>query len=240
MKFPEKTTTRRIATRRTAVLAGLLAVTAMAAACNGVPNKSSISANKRVAKVGEKVITYDGWMRQVDLYRVFAPSSVDPRDPTTVKEVLDSLVDQEIVLGALKKQNYKNEEFEKSIKGEMEKARQELENIRAKLEMDLAAVKRLQKSYHDDYYNMRLAQVYAEENVKDVIVTEKQKRDRYEQYKKDAAKAGQKPKDYRLVEPQIELRMKADNLLKKLQGDRKVTREEDVIQKYLGTLSPDK
>jgi hypothetical protein len=232
---------KRTMTRHLTGLGGVLAVTAaLMAACSLHPGKASIPANKMVAKVGDKALTFGAWMRQIDLYRVFAPSTVDPRDPATVKEVLDSLVDQEIVLGALKKQNYKNDEFEKSIKGELEKARQELEGIREKLEMDLAAVKRLQKSYRDDYYNMRLAQAYAEENVKDVIVTEKQKRDRYDQYRQDAAKAGQKPKEYRMVEPQIELRLKADNLLKKLQGDRKVTREEDVIQKYLGSLSPEK
>jgi hypothetical protein len=225
---------------RNLVLAGLLLATATMAACQYLPSKKGIPANKVVAQVGDTKITFDDWMRQVDLYRVFAPSTVDPRDPGMVKEVLDSLMDQHIVLGALKKKNYKNEEFEKEIKGELEKARQELDTIREKLEMDLAAVKRLQKTYHEDYYKMRLAQIYAEENVKDVIVTEKQKRDRYEQYVQDAAKAGQKPKDYRMVEGQIELRLKADNLLKQLQGDRKTTREEDVIQKYLGTLEPRK
>jgi len=226
---------------RVILLAGMLLATAAAiVACNALPNKSKVPANQLVAQVGEEKITFGEWMRQVDLYRVFAPSTVDPRDPNTVKEVLDSLVDQHIVLGALKKQNYKNETFDKEIKGEMEKARQELETIRTKLEMDLAAVKRLQKSYPADYLNMRLAQVYAEENVKEVIVTEKQKRDRYDQYKQDAVKAGQKPREYAQVEPQIELRLKADNLLKKLQGDRKITREEDVIQKYLGTMNPGK
>lgn len=221
-------------------LAILAAVTLTA--CQYLPTgkKGGVSPTQQVAQVGDTKITFGDWMRQVDLYRVFAPTTVDPRDPEMVKEVLDSLVDQHIVLGALKAKNYKNEEFEKAIKGELEKARQELDSIREKLEMDLAAVKRLQKSYEKDYYQMRLAQVYAEENVGDVIVTEKQKRDRYEQYVKDAARAGQKAKEYRQVEGQIELRMKADNLLKQLQGDRKTTREEDVIQKYLGTLEPRK
>ena len=222
------------------ILAGLLLGVAALAACQYLPGKKGISRGTLVAQVGDTKITFGDWMRQVDLYRVFSPTTVDPRDPETVKEVLDSLVGQHIVLGALKQKNYKNEEFEKAIKGELEKARQELDAIREKLEMDLAAVKRLQKSYHDDYYQMRLAQVYAEENVGDVIVTEKQKRDRYEQYVQDAVRANQKPKDYRAVEKQIELRLKADNLLKSLQGDRKTTREEDVIQKYLGTLTPRK
>lgn len=227
---------------RILILAGLTAVAAAVAACQYLPagKKGSIAPGTVVAQVGDTKITFGEWMRQVDLYRVFAPTTVDPRDPEMVKEVLDSLVDQQIVLGALRAKNYKNEEFEKDIKGELVKAGQELESIREKLEMYLAAVKRLQKSYEKDYYQMRLAQNYAEQNVSGVIVTEKQKRDRYDQYVKDAARAGQKPKDYRLVAGQIELRLKADNLLKELQGDRKVTREEDVIQKYLGTLKPRK
>jgi uncharacterized membrane-anchored protein YhcB (DUF1043 family) len=225
---------------RLAAAAVLLVAVAALAACQYLPSKGGIPPSTKVAQVGDAKITFGDWMRQVDLYRVFAPTTVDPRDPDTVKEVLDSLVDQHIVLGALKAKNYKNEEFEKEIKGELEKARQELDSIREKLELDLAAVKRLQKTYRDDYYQMRLAQNYAEQNVGDVIVTEKQKRDRYEQYVKDAARAGQKPKEYRLVQGQIELRLKADNLLKQLLGDRKTTREEDVIQKYLGTLPPRK
>ncbi len=219
----------------------LLALVAVGTtACNLLPNKAGIASAKPVAHVGDKTISFGQWMRQVDLYRVFAPQTVDPQDPATVKEVLDSLVDQEIVMGAIQKENYKNEAFEKEIKGELEKARQELETIRVKLERDLASVQRLQKTYKDDYYAMRLAQVYAEANVDGIIVTEKEKRDRYEQYKQDALKMNQKPREYKLVEPQIELRLKADNLLKKLQADRKISREEDVIQKYLGTLTPAK
>lgn len=223
-------------TRGVAALAAILVLTAAVSACKYLPNKKGVAPTQKVAQVGDTVLTFDDWMRQVDLYRVFAPQSVDPREPNTVKEVLDSLIDQEIVSGAIKAKNYKNEEFEKDIKGEIEKARQELDAIREKLEMDLAAVKRLQKNYVDDYYAMRLAQVYAEENVESIIVTEKQKRDRYEQYVKDAVKTGQKPRAYAQVANQIELRLKADNLLKQLQGERKVTREEDVIQKYLGGL----
>lgn len=227
---------RRIAWR-TAVL---MAVAVLTAACNLYPNKANIPANKLVAQVGEKQVTFAQWMRQLDLYRVLAPNSVDPDDPADVKLVLDNLVDQEIVLEAIKDQKYKSEEFDKDIKGELEKVRQELEKLKTRVEKDLAAVTRLQKTYKDDFYNMRLAQVYAEEHVKEVIVTEKQKRDRYDQYKKDMAKIGQKPREYRVIEEQIEMRLKADNLITKLRGDREVSREEDVIQKYLGTLTPEK
>src|SRR5579872_4642763 len=74
-------------------------------ACDKFANKSGISYSQVVAVVGDHNITFGDWMKQMDLLRVFA-SSVDPDNSEQVKAVLDSLIDQELVLDAAQKAKF--------------------------------------------------------------------------------------------------------------------------------------
>ncbi len=191
-----------------------------------------------VAEVNDHKVTAADWTEHMDLYRVVSPGVVDPSDPDHVKEVLESLVDQNVVLAAARKENYKSAELDKELTKNLPEAEEQLKQLRVKLQKDLEAVTRLQSTFKDDYTRMLTAQAYAKEKVASVVVTEKDIRDRYDEYAKEAKAQGVKPMDYAKVKEQIKVRAMADKLLAQLRADAKVVRHEDNIQKYLGKLSP--
>lgn len=191
-----------------------------------------------VAEVNDHKVTAADWTKHMDLYRVVSPGVVDPSDPDHVKEVLESLVDQNVVLAAARKENYKSAELDKELTKNLPEAEEQLKQLRVKLQKDLEAVTRLQASFKEDYTRMLTAQAYAKEKVASVVVTEKDIRDRYDEYAKEAKAQNVKPMDYAKVKEQIKVRAMADKLLAQLRADAKVVRHEDNIQKYLGKLSP--
>jgi hypothetical protein len=84
---------------------------------------------------------------------------------------------------------------------------------------------------------MLLAQSYAASRIDRVAVSDQQIKDRYAKYVKQMAEEGQKAPPLDKVKDQVRLRVRADNLMNELQGDRKVVKNEDVIKKYLDNLS---
>lgn len=201
--------------------------------------KGSFGGDKTVvAEVAGQKVTADDWTKHLDLYRVVSPGVVDPNDPEQVKEVLESLLDQDVVLAAAAKEKYSSPELDKELNKGMPEAVQQLKELQLKLEKDLEAVTRLQKSFKEDYTRMLTAQSYAKDKVQEVVVTEKEIRDRYDVYAKEATAAKQKPVPYDKVHDKIKVRAMADKLLAQLREQYKVNRHEDAIQKYLGKLSP--
>jgi hypothetical protein len=191
-----------------------------------------------VAEVAGQQVTASDWSKHLDLYRVVSPGVVDPNDPNHVKEVLESLIDQDVVLAAARKEKYSSSELDAELNKGLPEAAQQLQELHSKLEKDLAAVTRLQKTFKEDYTKMLTAQSYAKDKVKDVVVTEKDIRDRYDVYAKEAASQNQKPIEYAKVHDKIKVRAMADKLLAQLRVDYKVSRHEDAIQKYLAKISP--
>ena len=206
-------------------------------ACGKYGNTSGISDSQVVASVGDHKITFADWMKQMDLLRVFSPQPTDPNNSQQVKDVLDSLIDQEIVLGALQKSNYTDAKFDELSKKELLEAGLQLKDIKDKLVKDMETINRLEKNYKDGYLKMLLAQHYAASKVDAVQVTDKEAKDKYVDLVKTMTLGGQKAPAFEKVKDQIKLRLRADKLLAKLQGDRKINRQEDVINKYLTNLS---
>lgn len=222
------------------VLVFILTVVAVFA-CRSKENQETsqgIDPKTTVAKVGDREITVEDWQKQIDLYRVFSLQPVDPSDPQHLQEVLQSLVDQEVVLQAAKKINYRDPAFDKELKEELSQAEQRLKEIKKKLEEDMKAVQRLENSYKEEYTKMRLAQHFAEAKVQNYIVTEKETRDRYEEYREQAKKAGAKPRAYEELRPLIKLRLQTDKMIKTLGEGITVNIENEAVEKFLAQISP--
>jgi hypothetical protein len=191
-----------------------------------------------VAEVGDDKITTAAWTKHLDLYRVVSPGVVDPSDPDHVKEVLESLIDQDAVLAAARKEKFTSADLDKQLNKQLPDAVQQFAQLREKLKKDLDAVDRLEKTFKDDYTKMLMAQAYAKSKVQAVVVTEKEIKDRYDQYATEAKAQGEKPKPYAMVRDQVKVRAMADKLLKQVREGSKIVRHEDAIQKYLATISP--
>lgn len=206
-------------------------------ACNqyGVPG---VSGSDVVATVGNTKITFADWMRQMDLLRVFSPQPIDPENAEQAREVLQSLEDQDVVLMALRKANYSDPKFDETLQNQLLQAKLQLSQIKDKLKRDQATVDRLQKNYKDAYTKMLLSQHFAASQVDSVSVSDKEMRDRYALFEMDAKKSGQQVPPYEKIKDQIKLRLQADKLLAHFQGGMKIDQKEDVIKKYLDTLSP--
>jgi hypothetical protein len=199
---------------------------------------SGVSGGTVVATVGDTQITFADWMRQMDLLRVFSSQPIDPDNSEQAREVLQSLEDQDVVLSALRKANYTDPKFDENMQKELIQADLQLRQIKDKLKKDEATVNRLEKNYKDSYTKMLLSQHYAASQVDTVIVTEKEIRDRYALIQLEAKKNGQEVPPYEKVKQQIKLRLQADKLLTQFQGGMKIEQKDEVIQKYLATLSP--
>lgn len=205
--------------------------------CNKYPNKAGISDNQTVATVGDQKITYKDWMKHLDLLRIFSPQQVDPNSAEQVKEVLESLINQEIVMGVIRKTNYSDPKFDEMAQKELVEAGLQIKELKDKLTRDIETVKRLEKNYKEGYMQMLLAQHYAASQVDSVVVTDKEAKDKYMELSKQARLAGQQVPAFDRIEDQLKLRIRADKLLTKLQGDRKINRQVDVIEKYLANLT---
>jgi hypothetical protein len=205
-------------------------------ACDKFGNKSGISNSEIVAVVGDHNITFGDWMKQMDLLRVFA-SSIDPDNTEQVKAVLDSLIDQQLVLDAAQKARFSDPSFDESLKKKLLESELKIKEIREKLEKDIQTVQRIQKGYQEPYKKMLLAREFASSQVSNVVVTEKDMRDWYDQYAAQAKRAGQKLPPYEKVKKEVKPSVQAEKFLKSLQEGSKVDRKQDTIKKYLDTLS---
>jgi hypothetical protein len=204
--------------------------------CGKFGNKSGISNSQVVATVGGHNITFGDWMKQMDLLRVFS-TAVDPDNAEQVKAVLDSLIDQELVLSAAQKANYHDAEFDEALKTRLVQAEIKVKEIKEKLEKDRETVQRIEKNYEAAYKKMLLARQYASSRVNDVTVTSKDLRDWYDDYALKAKRAGQQLPPFEKVKREIEPSVKAEKFLSALQAEAKVERKQEIIEKYLTSLS---
>lgn len=205
-------------------------------ACSKYSNVAGISDGTVVAVVGDRKITFGDWMRQIDLLRVFS-TPIDPDNKDQVKAVLDSLVDQELVLDAAQKSHFTDSSFDEALKKKLQEADLKIKDLRDKLEGDMQTLKRVQNSYQDPYKKMLLAREYANSKVDDVVVTDKDLKDWYDDYSVQAKAAGQSLPPFEKVKSRIKPTVQAEKFIKNLEGATKVDRKQDVIDKYLASLS---
>jgi len=207
----------------------------------GSGSAASISNSQVVATVGNKDITFGDWMRQVDLLRVMIPEGrgMDPNNAQQVTQALKTLISQQIVLTALRKANYTDPAFDQSVQKKLVQAELQLKEDKEQLEKDMQAVKRLEKTYKEPFKEYLLAQNFASSQRTTVIVTEKEIRDQYQVLAKRYKQAGQRVPPYnKEVQEYLKGLLQADKLMKSLQEGIKVDRKEEIIQKYLTSLSP--
>ncbi len=205
--------------------------------CGKLGNKNALSDDQVVATVGAKKITFGDWMRQMDLLRVFSPQPVDPNNSEAVKAVLDSLIDQQVVLEAAKAANYSDPKFDEISKNKLIEAGNQIKDIKDRLVQDMETVNRLEKTYKESYLHMLLAQSYATSRASLVPVSDLEMNERYAKYVKQAEGVGQKPHSFSEVKEQVKMRCQADKLMSQIESTQKVVRDEDAIQKYLTNLS---
>ncbi len=89
----------------------------------------------------------------MDLLRVFA-TPIDPDNKDQVKAVLDSLIDQQVVLEAAQKDHYSDGAFDEGLKKKLLEADLKMKEIKDKLEKDMQTLKRIEKNYQDPYKKM--------------------------------------------------------------------------------------
>jgi hypothetical protein len=117
-----------------------------------------------------------------------------------------------------------------------------LKELKDKLEKDMETLKRIENNYQDPYKKMILARQYANSKVPEVVVTDKDMRDWYDDYSQQAIRAGQKLPPFAKVNPKlkdekIKPAVQAEKFIKELQDATKIERKSDVIDKYLASLS---
>lgn len=212
-------------------------------ACNKYGNVAGISDDAVVAVVGDHEITFKDWMRQTDLLRVLAQTPIDPDNKDQMKAVLDSLIDQEIVLESAQKSHFSSSTFDETLKKSLQEADLKIKDLRDKLDKDMQTLRRIQNNYQDPYKKMLLARQYANSQVDSVVVTDKDLRDWYTDYSAQAAQAGQRMPPFEKIKQnekalaQVKSTVQAEKFLKNLQAGTKVDRKQDVIDKYLASLS---
>ena len=210
-------------------------------ACSKYSNPAGVSDDTVVAMVGDHAITFKDWMRQMDLLRVFA-TPIDPDNKDQVKAVLDSLIDQQVVLEAAEKDHYSDGAFDEGLKKKLLEADLKLKEIKDKLEKDMQTLKRIEKNYQDPYKKMLLARQYANAKVGGVVVTDKDIRDWYAEYSVQAQQAGQALPPYsklseKIKDEKIKPNVQAEKFIKDLTAATKIDRKTDVIDKYMTSLS---
>ena len=204
-------------------------------------NKAGISPSQVVATVGGQKITFGEWMDQMDLLRVF-DTPVDPENTQQVKAVLETLINQELILQAAQKANYSDPNFDEYLKNKLIQSEVRIKDQKDKLEQDLAAVKRVEKNYKDAYKKVLLARGYAANQVEKLTVSEKEMKTWFAQYAAQASASGQKMPAYsslnESLKKEIKQNIQAEKFLDQLQAGGQITRNDDVIKKYLNSLSP--
>ncbi len=207
-------------------------------ACSKFANKAGISDQQVIATVGDKKITFSDWMRQMDLLSVFSPQQVDSNNAESVREVLDSLIDQEVVLSAARAAHYTDPNFDEQSKNKLLEVGNQIKDIKERLVQRMETVNRLEKSYKDSYLAMLLARSYASSRIESVKVSDQDVKDRYAKYVKQMVPEGQKAPPFdKAMQEQVRRSVQADKLMNQLQMDSKVVKNEDMIQKYLTNLS---
>ncbi|HEY5037485.1 MAG TPA: SurA N-terminal domain-containing protein, partial [bacterium] len=165
-------------------------------------NPSGVSNSQVVATVNGHDITFGDWMKQVDMTRVFV-TPIDPSNVEQVKAVLNSLIDQQLVLDAAQKDHYSDPKFDDAIKKKLLEADLTVKEVRDRLEKDRQTLNRLEKNYQEPYKRMLLAHEYAASRLDTVEVTEKDLRDWYTNYSAQAARSGQSLPPYEKVKDRV-------------------------------------
>jgi len=209
-------------------------------ACDKFSSPGGLPKGEVVAVVDGNQITFGEWMQQLDLLRVSVGASVDPDNAEQVKAVLDSLIDQQLVLAAAKKSEFRDPNFDSTLKTRLLEADLKIKDIKEKLQKDMATVKRIENKYEEPFKKMLLARQFAAHQVDTVTVTDKDLRDWYSEYSQQMARAGQKMPPYG---PQVSSNKKvreavqAEKFLASLHAQGQIVRKQEVIDKYLQTLS---
>ncbi len=223
-------------------LAALAVLISAGWACDKLSkSKAVLSDGQVVATVSGRQITFGDWMKEMDLLRVF-DTQVDPDNSEHVKGVLEVLINQELILAAAQKANYTDPKFDEFLKNKLVQADIRLKDQKEKLEKDLETVRRVEKSYKDDYKKVLLARAFAQSEAEKVPVSDSEIQNWYARYKSQAEGAGQKLPPYsRLTDDQkkqIKRYVQDEKFQNQFQNSDQVKKNTDTIQKYLDSLSP--
>jgi hypothetical protein len=205
-------------------------------ACHKYSNSAGVSEKEVVAVVNGHDITFKDWMRQMDILRVFA-TPIDPEDRNQVKAVLESLIDQQVVLDAAQKAHYSDSAFDEGLKKRLLEADLKIKEIKDKLEKDMQTLQRIQNDYQDPYKKMLLARQFASNQMDKVVVTDKDLKDWYNQYEAQATQMGQKLLPFDKVKKRIKPDVQAEKFVKDMEAASKIDRKQKIIDKYLDNLS---
>jgi len=204
-------------------------------ACNKMTGGSGLSSDQVVATVGDHKITFGDWMKQMDILRVFT-ASVDPENAEQAKAVLDSLIDQQLILDKAQKDHFSDSKFDESLKLKLQEADVKIKDLKDKLQKDIQTIQRIEKDYQDPYKKILLANEFAKNQVGNEVVTTKDMKDWYDDYGKHMGSQGKLPA-FDKVQARIKPAVQADKFIKNLEGGTKIDRNQDVIDKYLHSLS---
>jgi hypothetical protein len=223
-------------------LAALTILISAGWACDKLSKNSAVLSDSQVvATVGAHQITFGDWMKQLDILRVF-DTQVDPENSQQVKAVLETLINQELIIDAAQKANYSDPKFDEFLKNKLVQADIRLKEQKERLTKDMKALERVEKDYKDSYKKVLLARGFAANQVSKVEVSDRDLQAWYTQYSAQAAAAGQKMPPYSKVNSEIRKEIKqnvqAEKFLEQLQAGNKVNKNQDTIQKYLDSLSP--
>src|SRR5579859_4422354 len=161
-------------------------------ACNKMGGGAGVSNDQVVATVGDHKVTFGDWMKQMDVLRVFT-GSVDPDSAEQSRAVLDSLIDQQLILDSAQKSHFSDSKFDESVKLKLQEADVKLKDLKDKLAKDMATIQRIEKDYQDPYKKMLLANEFAKNQVGNVVVTTKDEKDWYADYAKHMGSQGKLP-----------------------------------------------
>jgi translation initiation factor 1 (eIF-1/SUI1) len=189
-----------------------------------------------VATVGNHKITVKNWIQEMDLYRVFVSSNIDPENPQDAQQILQSLIDQDIVLHAAHHAHFLDPVLQAQLQKQLPNIKLKLQQLKTRLKQNLASVIRLQKDYTRLYSHMILAQDFAQKHLNTIHITSKEVRSAYQQYLHAAKELKEKAYPFSKVARSLKARIAAHALLKKMQGSLQVTQNQAAIQKYLSTL----
>ncbi len=203
--------------------------------CSKYSNPSGISNGEVVALVGDHKITFGDWMGEMDMAGIFM-ASLDPNNPTQVRNMLDAAIDREVYCEAAQQAHYSDPSLDETMNSDLSKLDSQIKNMKENLEKKLASIQRIQKTYRDMYKKELLARQYSASQAQKVIVSEKEAKDWYDRVAAQAKQRGQNMPPYAQVKSQIQSRVQMEDYSKQARAQFNIKPNEDVIAKYLASL----
>jgi hypothetical protein len=203
--------------------------------CGKSGNRAGIPDNTVVTTIGDHKITFGDWMRELDMETVFMSQSA-PNSKDQIKKVLDSMVEREMALAAAQKAGYQDPTSGESQKADLSRLETQMKSTKEGLEKKLEAIRRVQNSFAAIYKKQMLAGKYTSTQAGNVVVTDQEVKDWFDQFSVQAKLRGQNLPPYAQIKDQVKARVQQEKFSKQLRDQFTVMPNNDVIDKYLATL----